>query len=191
MKRPRLSDKRIKPGIPEVPRFSVIPCDDGNLSYVSAWKNVDPYTDKNIIRQLPLRIFDGYNSPAIRFGHDSEYKSVPNVVIDPDGRATFDRKFGEIRLFNRAVQVGLVAQIFDELPEFKCLTEIVRHDRLNPVSNDKEIEFNCDTMKEFIRDEDSEDGLITREFDPPTYKGPPTKWELERDQEVLSKVIEV
>lgn len=178
--RPSLKDKRITKGIPEVPRFSVVPHDNGNLSYVSCWKDVS-WNSPNYGR---YRIFDGYNNPEVR--GESSYKAAPNVV-----NGSIDRGYGKISTINRVKLIDQVVRIFEEGLSYTHLTEIVRHDRLNPVKNDKEIDHNIEVMKEFLRDEDSEDGLITREFPPPEYKGPPTKYELERDATNVAAVIEV
>lgn len=164
--------------------FKVVPCDNGNLSYVSAWKNVDRYTPNFIIKMLPLRIFDGYNNPEVR--GESSYKAAPNVV-----NGSIDRGYGSISTINRTRLIDQVVRIFEEGLSYTHLTEIIPHDRLNPVKNDKEIDHNIEVMKEFLRDEDSEDGLITREFPLPLYKGPPTKYELERDAANVAVLVEV
>lgn len=178
--RPSLKDMRITRGIPEVPRFSVVPCDNGNLSYVSCWKDVN-WHSPNYGR---YKIYDGYNNPEVR--GESNYRAAPNVI-----NGSIDRGYGKISTINRVKLIDQVVRIFEEGLSYTHLTEIIPHDRLNPVKNDKEIDHNIEVMKEFLRDEDSEDGLITREFPLPLYKGPPTKYELERDAINVAAVIEV
>lgn len=178
--RPSLKDMRITPGIPEVPGFSVVPCDNGNLSYVSCWKDVNWHSPG----YGRYKIFDGYNNPEVK--GESLYKAAPNVI---DG--SIDRGYGSISTTNRTRLIDQVVRIFETGLSYSHLTEIVQHDRLNPVKNDKEIEHNIEVMKEFLRDEDSEDGLVLREFPPAEYKGPPTKYEIERDAANVAVLVEV